>query len=155
MDSLLAFVIGGLYAAGIYLLLRRSLVHLIIGLSLLGNAANLLIFTVGGLTRGRPPLVPEDAQQPQPPFADPLPQALILTAIVIGFGVLAFALVLAYRAYQAVGSDDLDDMKTTDGLEPKEPDGHPSADECQGDERCAEGGAEPPSPVAAGKEATP
>jgi multicomponent Na+:H+ antiporter subunit C len=118
MDSLLAFVIGGLYATGVYLLLRRSLVHLIIGLALLGNAATLLIFTVGGLTRGRPPLVPEGADQPVPPFADPLPQALILTAIVIGFGVLAFALVLAYRTYQAVGSDDLDDMKTTDGLAP-------------------------------------
>ena len=120
METVLAFVIGGLYAAGIYMLLRRSLAQLIIGLGLLTNAANLLIFTVGGLTRGRPPLVPEGASQPEGTFADPLPQALILTAVVIGFGVLAFALVLAYRAYQEVGSDDLDFMKTTDGLAPPE-----------------------------------
>jgi multicomponent Na+:H+ antiporter subunit C len=116
VESVLAFVIGGLYAAGIYMMLRRSLVQLIIGLGLLTNAANLLIFTAGGLTRGRPPLVPEGASRPEAPFADPLPQALILTAIVIGFGVLAFAMVLAYRTYQTVGSDDLDDMKATDEL---------------------------------------
>lgn len=118
METILAFVIGGLYAAGIYLLLRRSLAQVIIGLGLLSNAANLLIFTAGGLTRGRPPLVPEGADRPEGPYADPLPQALILTAIVIGFGVLAFALVLAYRTYQAVGSDDLDDMRATDALTP-------------------------------------
>lgn len=116
METVLAFVIGGLYAAGIYLLLRRSLAQIIIGLGLLSNAVNLLIFTASGLTRGRPPLVPEGAMRPEGPYADPVPQALILTAIVIGFGVLAFALVLGYRAYQAVGSDDLDDMRTTDAL---------------------------------------
>lgn len=114
METLLAFVIGGLYAAALYLLMRRSIVKLILGLAILGNAANLLIFTSAGLTRGRPPLVPTGANEPVPPFADPLPQALILTAIVIGFGVLAFALVLVHRTHQAVGSDDLDDMKTTD-----------------------------------------
>lgn len=96
------------------MMLRRSLVKLILGLALLGNAANLLIFTAGGLTRAEPPLVPPGAAQPTGPFADPLPQAMILTAIVIGFGVLAFALVLAYRAYQTVGSEDLDAMKGTD-----------------------------------------
>jgi multicomponent Na+:H+ antiporter subunit C len=90
------------------------MVKLLIGLTLLSNAANLLIFTAGGLTRGRPPLVPEGDLRPAQPFADPLPQALILTAIVIGFGVLAFAMVLAYRAYQTVGTDDLDNLKSTD-----------------------------------------
>ncbi len=118
MEIVLAVVIGGLYAVGIYLMLRRSLVQLIIGLGVLTNATNLLIFTVGGLTRGRPPLVPVDADRPAPPFADPLPQALILTAIVIGFGVLAFTLVLAYRAYETAGSDDLDEMRATDQLTP-------------------------------------
>jgi multicomponent Na+:H+ antiporter subunit C len=103
-----------LYSAGFYLMLRRSIVKLIIGLALLSNAANLLIFTAGGLTRARAPLVPEGDLQPLQPFADPLPQAVILTAIVIGFGVLAFAMVLAYRAYQTVGTDDLDNMKATD-----------------------------------------
>lgn len=114
METVLAFVIGGLYAAALYLLLRRSIVKLVIGLALLGNAANLLIFTAARVTRGRPPLVPEGAAAPVPPFADPLPQALILTAIVIGFGVMAFALVLVHRAYQTVGTDDLDDMRSTD-----------------------------------------
>jgi multicomponent Na+:H+ antiporter subunit C len=114
VDVLLAFVVGGLYAAALYLLLRRSLVKLLIGLSLLGNAANLLIFTASRLTRGRAPLVPEGAVAPPPPFADPVPQALILTAIVIGFAVLAFALALFRAAYRTVATDDLDDMTSTD-----------------------------------------
>jgi multicomponent Na+:H+ antiporter subunit C len=95
-------------------MLRRSLVKLIIGLVLLSHAANLLIFTIAGLTRGRPPLILADATTVTEPFADPLPQALILTAIVIGFGIQAFALVLFKRVYQTVGADDLDDMKATD-----------------------------------------
>ncbi len=114
METIMAVVVGWLYAAGLYMLLRRSVVKLVIGLAILGHATNLLIFTAGGLTRARPPLVPEGALQPQPPFADPLPQALILTAIVISFGVLAFALALVHRAYQTVGTDDLDAMKATD-----------------------------------------
>jgi len=114
MEIILPFVIGALYAAGVYMLLRRSLVKLLIGLGLLGNAVNLLIFTAAGLTRGRPPVLPPEAIALHPPFADPLPQALILTAIVIGFSVLAFALVLTYRAYRATGTDDLDRMRSTD-----------------------------------------
>lgn len=114
METILAFVVGGLYAIGLYLMLRRSIVKLIIGLVLLGQAANLLIFTLGGLTRGQAPLIAPDATQLTAPFADPLPQALILTAIVIGFGVQAFAVVLLKRTYQTVGADDLDDMKATD-----------------------------------------
>jgi multicomponent Na+:H+ antiporter subunit C len=118
MHVLLAIVIGGLFAAAIYLMLRRSLAKLIIGLSLLTTATNLLILTVGGLTRARPPLVPVGASRPTAPFADPIPQALILTAIVIGFGVLAFTMALAYRTYDVVGSDDIDDMAATDALAP-------------------------------------
>jgi multicomponent Na+:H+ antiporter subunit C len=114
MQLLLSIVIGGLFAAGLYLMLRRSIVKLVIGLGLIGHAANLLIFTVSGLTRGRPPLVPEGAVRPAGVVADPLPQALILTAIVISLGVIAFAVVLIQRAYQAVGTDDLDAMQATD-----------------------------------------
>ena len=120
MTVVLAFVIGGLYAVAMYLILRRNFAKLILGLAILTNAANLLIFTVGGLTRARPPLVREGESVLPAVVADPLPQALILTAIVIGFGVLAFAMVLAYRAYQAVESDDLDDMRSTDALPPAE-----------------------------------
>ena len=113
MEALLAVVIGGLYASGIYMLMRRSIVKLIIGLGLLAHGASLLVFTAAGLTRAVPPVIPQGAWTITE-AADPLPQALILTAIVISFGVQAFAMVLAYRAYQTVGTDDLDDMKATD-----------------------------------------
>ena len=111
MEIALAIVIGGLYAAGLYMVMRRSIVKLIIGLVLLGHAANLLIFTVGGLVRARSPLVLEGAASPALPVADPLPQALILTAIVIGFGVVAFTVVLIHRTYEASGTDDLDALQ--------------------------------------------
>lgn len=114
MQTMLAFVIGGLYAAGIYMMMRRNIVKLVIGLALLSHAANLLIFVAGGLTRNRPPLVPPGMEHPEAPFADPLPQALILTAIVIGFAVLAFSLALFQRAYQTIETDDLDQMRSTD-----------------------------------------
>ena len=114
MATVLAIVVGCLYAAGIYMMLRRSLFKLILGLVLLSHGANLLIFTVGGLTRGRPPVAPPGRTMPVDPSADPLPQALILTAIVIGFAVLAFSLVLFHRAYQTFGSDDPDDLKVSD-----------------------------------------
>ena len=113
MEALLSITVGGLYAAGFYLILRRSLVKVIIGLAMLSHAANLFLFTVGGLTRGRVPLVPSDAESDivsASTVADPLPQALILTAIVIGFGVQAFALVLFKRFYGASGYDDLDHL---------------------------------------------
>ncbi|GGY00314.1 cation:proton antiporter [Litchfieldella qijiaojingensis] len=114
MEPLMAVVIGILYAAAIYMMLRRSIVKLVIGLMLLSNAANLLIFTSAGLTRGAPPLVPEGLAEPLGKVADPLPQALVLTAIVIAFGVLSFAVVLIRRAYEIVKADDLDKMKDTD-----------------------------------------
>ncbi|MDZ7343601.1 MAG: Na+/H+ antiporter subunit C [candidate division KSB1 bacterium] len=114
MEVILAVVVGGLYAAGLYLMMRRSIVKLILGLMLLGHAANLLIFTAGRLTRGRPPIIAAETGKLIEPYADPLPQALILTAIVIGFGVQAFAIVLLRRAYQTVETDDLDEMRATD-----------------------------------------
>lgn len=114
MESLMAYVVGILFAAAIYMMLRRSIVKLVIGLMLLSNAANLLIFVVSGMTRAAPPLLPAGADAPLGAVADPLPQALILTAIVIAFGVLAFAVVLIRRAYEVVGTDDLDQMKDTD-----------------------------------------
>jgi multicomponent Na+:H+ antiporter subunit C len=119
MTVVLALVIGGLYAAGFYLMLRRNLAQLILGLSLLTSASNLLIFTVGGLTRARPPLIPTDRLRPLEGSADPVPQALILTSIVIGFGVLAFTMALSYRVDQAVPSDDLNEMMTSDDLDPE------------------------------------
>lgn len=111
MELLLAITAGALYAAGIYLMLRRRLAQLIIGLGLLTNGTNVLIFTSGSLTRAIPPVIPEGMDRLPEPFADPVPQALILTAIVIGFGVLAFALVLAHQVHRTSGTDDLGDMR--------------------------------------------
>jgi multicomponent Na+:H+ antiporter subunit C len=110
MELLLSVTSGVLYATGIYLMLRRRLAQLIIGLGLLSNGTNLLIFTAGGLTRAHPPVVSPGEERLSEPFADPVPQALILTAIVIGFGLLAFSLVLAHRVHAATGSDDVDNV---------------------------------------------
>jgi multicomponent Na+:H+ antiporter subunit C len=110
VEALLALTSGVLYATGVYMMLRRRLVQLIIGLGLLSNGTNLLIFTAGGLTRSRPPVVPDGATVLQTPYADPVPQALVLTAIVIGFGLTAFSLVLAHRVHTTTGSDDVDDV---------------------------------------------
>jgi multicomponent Na+:H+ antiporter subunit C len=114
MEIILAVVVGVLYAGGLYLMMRRSLVKLIIGLALLGHAANLLIFTIGRLNHNVPPIIPAGAEQMTGSFSDPLPQALILTAIVIGFGVQAFALVLLKRVYQTLGTDDLKQIHEVD-----------------------------------------
>lgn len=114
LDVLMAVVVGWLYACAVFLILRRSVLHLVIGLVLLTSAANLLIFTAANLTRAQPAIAAVGAMQPAAGYADPLPQALILTAIVIGFGTLAFTFVLVYRAYKTVGTDDLDDLTRTD-----------------------------------------
>lgn len=114
MEPLLAIAVGLLYATAIYMMLRRSIVKLVIGLMLISNAANLLIFTSAGVTAGAPPLIAEGASMPDGIIADPLPQALILTAIVIAFGVLAFSVVLIHRAYNILQTDNLDQMKDTD-----------------------------------------
>lgn len=111
MELVLALVAGVLYASGLYLMLRRRLAQLIVGLSLLANGSNILIFTAAGLTRARPPLVPEGGAGLVAPFADPVPQSLILTAIVIGFGVLAFSLVLAHGVERTAGNDDVDAVR--------------------------------------------
>lgn len=114
MELLLAGLVAALYAGGIYMILRRSLVKLIIGFALLGHASNLLIFSIGDLVRGQAPLIPDGNILPPASFSDPLPQALILTAIVIGFGAQAFAIVLLKRVYQRIGTDDMDTLQATD-----------------------------------------
>ena len=106
MELLLAIVAGVLYASGLYLMLRRRLAQLIIGLGLLSNGSNILILSAAGVTRAKPPLMTAGVAVDQ--LADPVPQSLILTAIVIGFGVLAFSLVLAHRVRQSTASDDID-----------------------------------------------
>lgn len=114
MEILMALVVGGLYGTGVYLLLRPTPVKVIIGLGILTNAVNLLIFSAARLTRGHPPLIDETLGHPTYPIADPVPQALVLTAIVIAFGVLAFTLVLFRRAAETSEVENLDEMRTTD-----------------------------------------
>lgn len=114
MEIVLAIMIGVLYAAGIYMILRRSLVKLILGIIILGNGANLLIFLLGRITKGHPPLIPGDLKVFEDAYADPIPQALILTAIVISFGLQSFAIILIKRAYKVVKTDDLDEMNAID-----------------------------------------
>ena len=114
MELLLAITIGILYAASFYLILRRSIVRVILGIALLSQAVNLLIFVAGGLREGASAFIAQDAEALAATSVDPLPQALVLTAIVISFGVLAFTLAMVHRADQATGTDDVDDLKGTD-----------------------------------------
>lgn len=107
MTWMLALLVGFLFAVGVYLLLARSLVRMVLGLIFLGYAATLLIFVAGGVVRGELPLVPAGLEAPPAGSPDPVPQALILTAIVIGFGTVAFAAVLVSRILDA-GDDDAD-----------------------------------------------
>ena len=114
MEVLLALTSGVLFAASIYLLLRRNLLRFIVGLIILSNAVNLLIFVMGRLTQAHPPIIPHGEHVPPSPYANPLPQALILTAIVISFGLLAFTLVLVYRNYQTTGTLDVDALEAAE-----------------------------------------
>jgi len=151
METVLTVVVGLFFAASIYLILSRQLVRVLLGVSILGNAVNLLIFTSGRLTEAAPPVLsadgsggPQSARTAQTirqaetaaaapdatgaaaldtvraaadaagAAANPLPQALILTAIVIAFAIFAFLLVLTFRAYQILGTDDMNEMRVAE-----------------------------------------
>ena len=101
MEFLIASAIGLLTAGGVYLLLQAYTFPMVLGLTLISYAVNLFIFVMGRLAPGAPPLISDQAAA----YADPLPQALVLTALVIGFGMTAFVVVLAVRARHAHGSD--------------------------------------------------
>ncbi|MGI2329272.1 Na(+)/H(+) antiporter subunit C [Planococcus sp. YIM B11945] len=109
MEIIMSVVIGFLFMAAVYLMLSKSLIRIIIGTGLLSHGAHLLILTMGGLGGTAPPVVSEGVAITD--YVDPLPQALILTAIVISFAVTSFFLVLAYRAYQELGTDDMNLMR--------------------------------------------
>lgn len=114
MEGVLAILAGVMAAASVYLLLSRHVVRMLLGLILLSNTANLLIFCSGRLGTTVPPLVPTGLAIPPAAVANPLPQALILTAIVISFGLLAFSLVLVYRGYVEMGTVDSDRMRVAE-----------------------------------------
>ncbi|MBW3627316.1 MAG: Na(+)/H(+) antiporter subunit C [Actinobacteria bacterium] len=105
MILVLALLVGALYAVGTYLLLQRTLTRVVIGLAIMGHGANLLLLLAGGRA-GRAPIVDGPGAGP---FADPLPQALALTAIVITFGITAFLLALAYRSWLLRSDDEVED----------------------------------------------
>ena len=117
MESVLAILIGILVAASVYLMLAKSILRFLFGLILISNAANLMIFAAGRLTPAAPPGGGGRVAAPVGTVANALPQALVLTAIVIGFGLFAFALVLAWRAYTELGTLDSDEMRLA---EPRE-----------------------------------
>lgn len=106
MEILLAIVVGVLVAASVYLMLSRHLVRFIFGFVLASNAVNLLIFAAGQVARNgiEPPLVPPGRAVPMDAVSNALPQALVLTAIVIGFALLTFVFVLFYRAGEKLGT---------------------------------------------------
>jgi len=114
METVMAFTIGAMVAGSVYLLLCHNVLRLLFGVILLSNAINLAIFTLGGLSLGNPPLIDGAEKVLAEGTSNSLPQALILTAIVIGFGLLAFALVLVYRGYQEMGTLDSDQMRVAE-----------------------------------------
>lgn len=98
MTLFLCLIIGVLFGSGVFLILRRTLFKIALGIALIGHAVNLLIFTVGGLVEGLPGIMTSEEITLPSGNADPVPQALILTAIVIGFGMQAFIVVLIRNA---------------------------------------------------------
>ena len=121
MEQAFSVLAGLFFAVGIYLMLSRHVVRILLGIAVLGNAVNLLIFTAGRLVREVPPIIAADATAAHGPMANPLPQALILTAIVISFSFFAFLLVLGYRAYQEIGTDDTDGMRIAEPVNERLP----------------------------------
>ncbi len=116
MNLLFAIVVGILFGCGVFLLLKPDLFRVVVGLALVSNAANLTLMA-SGTTRGEAPIQPVDAGRP---VADPLVQAMTLTALVIGFAVTAVLLALAYGVYRDRRSVDLDDLSRAAALEDAE-----------------------------------
>ena len=104
METVLSLLVGVMAAASIYLMLSGNLIRFIFGLVLATNGVNLLIFVCGRLAETRPPLIAGSEVLPAENLANALPQALILTAIVIGFALLTFVFILFFRTYQNLGT---------------------------------------------------
>jgi multicomponent K+:H+ antiporter subunit C len=104
MEALISLIIGVLTACGVYLALRGRTFPVVLGLTLLSYAANLFLLAMGRLTIGAPPIITETSVA----YADPLPQALVLTAIVISFAMTAFVIVLALKTFKEMGNDHVD-----------------------------------------------
>ena len=129
MSVLFALLAGLLIASGVFLLLSRTVIRVVLGLAFLSYGGNLIILTVAGLRFAAPPLLTLGG-----PYVDPLPQALILTAIVIGFATTALILTVALRAYQVAGVSDVNAFGDNLNRDSEHPDGlranpeHPGPD---------------------------
>lgn len=119
METLVALLAGFLVAVAIWLMLSGNLLRFLFGLLLLSNGVNLAILAAGRLTPGAPPLLGLSGELPPNQMANALPQALLLTAIVIGFGLFAFALALTIRAYRTFGHLEVDRMRAAEPAEDK------------------------------------
>jgi multicomponent Na+:H+ antiporter subunit C len=122
METPFVILIGLFFAAAVYLMLSSHIIRIMLGVAILGNAVNLLLFVAGRVTREVPPVILK-GEALSMTAANPLPQALILTAIVISFSFFAFLMVLAYRAWQALKTDDTTAMRyaePADDLPPPE-----------------------------------
>lgn len=114
MEAVFSLLVALFFGVGIYLILSRHVIRIVLGIAIFGNAVNLLIFTSGRITREAAPIIPAHLDLLPRAAGNPLPQALILTAIVISFSFFAFVLVLAYRAYQEIGVDDTIGMRISE-----------------------------------------
>ena len=108
MEAVFAITLGVLTASGVYLLLRARIFPVVMGLTLISYAVNLFIFSMGRLTPGAPPIMPKGGFVDPTAYADPLPQSLVLTAIVISFATTALFLVVMIAARSATGTDHVD-----------------------------------------------
>lgn len=111
METALAFLTGLYFAVSIYLMLSQHIIRILLGAALLSNGINMTLFAMGRITREAPPLIADDAYVGAQGIANGLPQALVLTAIVIAFSLFAFLLVLVMRSYQVLGTDDTEHMR--------------------------------------------
>lgn len=111
MAELFAYLAGLLLTVGVYLVLQKELIRMVFGIVLLGNALNLGILVAGRVHSSVPPIVPVGASAPVEAVANPLPQALVLTALVISFGLTAFALALIVRVHEVWGTSDLEALE--------------------------------------------
>lgn len=121
MEAVFSLLVALFFGVGIYLILSRHVIRIVLGIALFGNAVNLLIFTSGRITREAVPIIPAHLDLLPGTASNPLPQALILTAIVISFSFFAFVLVLAYRAYQEIGVDDTVGMRISEPINERLP----------------------------------
>ena len=114
METALAVLSGLLMATSVYLMLSRNLIKFLFGMIINTSAVNLLVFNSGGLTRSNAPFLTTEGLPAYREMANSVPQALILTAIVISFSFFAFLLVLVYRAYQDLGTDNANEMRVAE-----------------------------------------